>query len=136
MKITVTERAAKWFSEEVGVESGEQVRFYAQFYGTSKVQEVYSLGFSRETPIDAVMSTEVDGIQFFVENGDEWFFNEHDVLVEYNPDEDMLEYEYTLDPSLVVEKDPNKPVNMQPEYLNFLKKFADSTTSASPKESR
>lgn len=133
MKITVSDRAAEWFKKEVGLVSGDQVKFYGQFYGKSKVQEVYSLGFSIEEAIDPFMSAEVDGMKFYVEVGDEWFFNEHDVLVDYNPESDELEYEYTLDVAIT---NPNGVATAQPEYLNFLKKFADATTSASPKESR
>ncbi len=47
MKIEVSEKALRWFKEEVGLEKGKKVRFYTKIYGTSPVQEGYSLAFTR-----------------------------------------------------------------------------------------
>ena len=57
MVITITEQAIKWFKEEMELKSGEHIRFYSKFYGTSPVQEMYSLGFTKDEPIDMITST-------------------------------------------------------------------------------
>lgn len=95
MKITIGNEAIDWFKEEMGLNNGDYVKFFAKIYGTSPVQDSFALGFAKEDPIDMCASTEVDGITFFVEVMDEWFFNGHDLHVDYNENEDELEFSYT-----------------------------------------
>ncbi|OCA85732.1 HesB/YadR/YfhF family protein [Bacillus sp. FJAT-27225] len=94
MKINISKEALRWFKDEVGVESGSHVKFFAKIYGSSPVQENFSLGFSVEDPVDAAVSTEVDGILFYADETDIWFFNGHDLYVEYNEEYDEVEYKY------------------------------------------
>ncbi|ALC91274.1 HesB/YadR/YfhF family protein [Bacillus sp. FJAT-18017] len=94
MKINISKEALQWFKEEVGVEAGSNVKFFAKIYGSSPVQENFALGFSVEEPLDAAVSTEVDGIQFYVDETDLWFFNGHDLYVEYNESYDEVEFKY------------------------------------------
>jgi len=95
VKIVITERASKWFKEEMELEQGDYVKFYTQFYGSSPVQETFSLGFTKDTPIDPAVSTVAKGIIFFVEESDLWYFAGHDLHVDYNENSDEIEYEYT-----------------------------------------
>lgn len=95
MVITITEQAIKWFKEEMDLKSGDQIRFYTKFYGSSPVQEMYSLGFTKDEPIDMITSTSHDGITFYVEESDLWFFDGHDLQVDYNEKNDEIEYQYT-----------------------------------------
>lgn len=94
MELKISNQAVNWFKDEIGVKEDEKIRFYAQFYGSSPVQEGYSLAFSKDNPINKVVSTELDGIEFFVEESDLWFFDGHDVHVEYDEQEDVLDYKY------------------------------------------
>ena len=94
MKITISLQALKWFKEEMGVKKGDNVKFYTQFYGSSPVQQSYSLGFSKEDPINIIASTELEGILFFVEETDLWYFDGHDLSVEYNEQADELSLLY------------------------------------------
>lgn len=95
MKITITEKALKWFKEEMELEKGEHLRFYVKFYGSSPVQETYSLGFTKDVPIDMISSTIHDGIIFYVEESDLWFFDGHDLQVDYDERNDEIKYHYT-----------------------------------------
>lgn len=96
MKINISEQALRWFKEEVGLSDGGKIKFYSQIYGCSPVQENYSLAFTVDNePLDMEVSTEIDGITFYVEGSDVWFFNGHDLHVDYNEKEDELEYRYT-----------------------------------------
>lgn len=94
MEITISKQAQKWFKEEIELKKGDQVKFYVQIYGNSPVQKGYSLAFSKESPINKYVSTEVDGILFYVEEPDLWFFNGHDLLVDYDEKVDELMYKY------------------------------------------
>ncbi|MGM8216606.1 HesB/YadR/YfhF family protein [Bacillaceae bacterium W0354] len=95
MKIEVSKEALQWFKQEVGLESGDKVRFFTKIYGTSPVQEGYALGFTIDQDLrHAAVNTVQDGITFFINETDEWFFNGHDLYVEYNESLDEVEYLY------------------------------------------
>lgn len=94
MKIVINNQALKWFQGEIGVKKGDKVKFYTQFYGSSPVQQSYSLAFSKDDPINITTSTELEGILFYVEETDLWYFDGHDLHVEYNEQDDELEFKY------------------------------------------
>ncbi|WP_338471882.1 HesB/YadR/YfhF family protein [Niallia sp. XMNu-256] len=96
MNITVSQEALNWFKEEIGLKKGDYLKFFPKIYGSSPVQESYALGFAKEDPIDIIASTEIEGMIFFVESTDLWFFNGHDLQVEYNEKIDELEFTYTI----------------------------------------
>ncbi|WP_042355873.1 HesB/YadR/YfhF family protein [Bacillus rubiinfantis] len=96
MNISISDKAIKWFKEEVGLQDNGKIKFYSQIYGSSPVQENYALAFTVDNePVDMVVHTMVDGITFYVESADLWFFNGHDLRVDYNETRDELEYSYT-----------------------------------------
>ncbi|WP_071394885.1 HesB/YadR/YfhF family protein [Bacillus tuaregi] len=95
MQMVIHDTALKWFKEEMGLEAGEKVKFFAKIYGSSPVQENYTLGFTRDNePIDVGVSVEKDGIVFYVEASDIWYFDGHDLHVHYNEAIDEVEFEY------------------------------------------
>jgi uncharacterized protein YneR len=95
MKIEISDAALKWFKEDVEVKSGDMVKFYSQIYGSSPVQESFSLAFTVDNePIDMPVSKVVDGITFYIEESDLWFFNGHDLHVDFNERNDELEFNY------------------------------------------
>lgn len=94
MEIVISHQAMKWFKEDIGVKTGDKVRFYVQFYGSSSIQKGYSLAFTKEDPINIAASAEVEGILFYIEETDLWFFDGHDLHIDYLEQEDELEYKY------------------------------------------
>lgn len=95
MEIVIKDAALKWFKDEMGLQKGDKVKFYSKIYGSSPVQESYSLGFTKDNePIDLAVNTEVDGIVFYVEGTDLWYFNGHDLHVDYNEKIDELQFNY------------------------------------------
>ncbi|WP_160722063.1 HesB/YadR/YfhF family protein [Bacillus sp. USDA818B3_A] len=97
MKIGISNDALRWFKNEVELKAGDQVRFYVKIYGNSPVQEGFSLAFTVDNqPIDIAVKTEIDGLTFFIEGSDLWFFNGHDLMVEYNNEMDELEFSYIV----------------------------------------
>ncbi|MBD8071561.1 HesB/YadR/YfhF family protein [Bacillus sp. PS06] len=95
MKIEISEGALHWFKEEVGLEAGKGVKFYPQAYGSSPVQESFSLAFTIDNDWrEAAVHTNSGGITFFLEETDLWFFNGHDLYVDYDETKDELEYKY------------------------------------------
>ncbi|ULT55880.1 HesB/YadR/YfhF family protein [Neobacillus drentensis] len=97
MKIDLSNTAIHWFKEEVDLKNGDKVRFYVKIYGSSPVQEGFSLAFTVDNePIDIAVKTEKEGLTFFIEGADLWFFNGHDLHVDYNKEIDELEFSYVL----------------------------------------
>lgn len=94
MNIVLTDAAIKWFHEEMEVQQGDYIRFYARYGGSSPFHEGFSLGMTREQPHDIGVETSEDGIHFYIEAADEWFFNEHDLHVHVNEALGELAYDY------------------------------------------
>lgn len=95
MKIVISNAALTWFKNEMGLQKGDKVKFFAQIYGSSPVQQNYALGLTIDnSPVDLAVSTEVEGIEFYVEAADVWFFDGHDLHVDYNEKTDEIEYKY------------------------------------------
>lgn len=95
MKITLTDAALEWFKQEMEVENGDTIRFYARYGGSSPFHEGFSLGMTREEPIQIGVQTVVDGVTYYIDEKDLWFFNDHNLLVDINPSMDELQYDYT-----------------------------------------
>lgn len=95
MEIILSDAAVKWFKEEVGIKEGDKVKFYTQIYGTSPVQPGFSLGFIKDnTPLNVAVSKTVGNIEFYIEQDDLWFFNNHDLQLDYNEKYDEIQYNY------------------------------------------
>lgn len=94
MKILITNEAMNWFREEMEVQAGDFIRFYARYGGSSIFHEGFSLGMNREEPHEIGVESVVDDIHFYIEKSDEWFFNEHDLQVSVDKELVELTYHY------------------------------------------
>lgn len=94
MKLVVTNHAIQWLLQEVGLNKGDTVRFNARYGGSSPVQLGFSLGFLKDTPSRVVASYEKEGILFFIEETDLWYFDRHDLHVDYDEKLDEIHYMY------------------------------------------
>ena len=94
MNIQVTEEALRWFKEEMEATSGDTIRFYARYGGSSPFHEGFSLGMNREVPHDIGVKEIIEEICFYIEQADLWFFNDHSLLVDVNRETDELKYNY------------------------------------------
>lgn len=95
MQLTIDPKAVKWFKEEVGAEKGTAIKFYARYGGSSPIQTGFSLGFTaEETPVNIGVSIEIEGILFYIEESDLWYFDGHDLHVSYNAEMEELEFLY------------------------------------------
>ena len=74
MNIIITDAAMKWFLDEMEVEQGDTIRFYARYGGSSPFHEGFSLGMNREEPHDITVETIRDGIHFYIEKNDYFDF--------------------------------------------------------------
>jgi len=93
MKISITDRAIKWFESELLLDKGDAVRFFGKVYGKTDVHEGFSVGMNAEQPNSGVFSkTEVNGITYFAGLEDDWFFRGYNLEVDYDKDIDAPVY--------------------------------------------
>lgn len=98
MQIILEDKAVKWFEEEVGIPEGGGIRFKAKIYGSSPVNETFALQIEPTTPHSPVVEVESEnGLSFFVEKDDEWFFQGHDLVVSFDDELNEPKYIYRKD---------------------------------------
>ncbi|NNU82931.1 hypothetical protein ETC05_03435 [Geobacillus sp. BMUD] len=89
MNIVITKKAFNWYKRELGLKPGDAVRFFVRYGGCSTVQRGFSLGMSKEESVDEpAAQTTVDGITFFVEEGDQWYFDGGNLTVDWDEKSD------------------------------------------------
>ncbi|MBO0997661.1 HesB/YadR/YfhF family protein [Bacillus sp. SD075] len=97
MKLTISDQAAKWYMEELGLQEGSHLRFYVRYGGHSTVQSGFSLGIMQEEPEAAAAITTTNEITFYVEEKDLWYFDGHDLHITFN--EKLTEPEFNYETS-------------------------------------
>ncbi|MGF3067380.1 HesB/YadR/YfhF family protein [Facklamia sp. P12950] len=82
MKLIVTNKAADWFKEEIGFSQGAGVRFKTKIYGSSPFDNGFGIAIDSVQPEDPLVTYQApNGVLFFIEQDDEWFFDEYDLEV-------------------------------------------------------
>ncbi|WP_314066894.1 hypothetical protein [uncultured Vagococcus sp.] len=98
MKITVSPKAQKWFTEELELETGDNVRFFGKYGGATNVHAGFTTGMEVTEPHRELLGSVAEGgINYFAEESDDWFFHGHDLLVDYDEKKDEPTYFYTED---------------------------------------
>lgn len=89
MKLNVTKDAVKWFVEEMGLQQGDFIRFYIKLYGNSATEHHnYSIGLLKDTSLeDSAIECMIDGITFYISQGDLWFIRDYDMNVHVRDEE-------------------------------------------------
>ena len=91
MKLTITEDAAKWFVSELDLNKGDYIKFFGKVYGP---HGGFSIAMEKVEPSRIFHTTEVQGINFYVEKNDAWFFDNADLAITF--DEESKEPRYEL----------------------------------------
>jgi uncharacterized protein YneR len=76
MMISIDEKAYSWFAKEFEFEKPYSIRMFPQYAGFGEKHKGYSLGFSIEAPTNAKYLKEINGVTFYYEENDAWFFND------------------------------------------------------------
>ncbi|MBM7663113.1 uncharacterized protein YneR [Bacillus mesophilus] len=92
MKLTIDDQSVSWYKHELNLNNGDYIRFYVRYGGHGTVLSGFSLGVSKDEPEDIGISATSNGITFFVEERDLWYFDGHHLDVKYN--EKYLEPEF------------------------------------------
>lgn len=94
MQIFISDEATQWYQSELNLQKGDQVRFFARYGGVSTVQNGFSLGIQLDEPFTIGAKVEKNQILYFIEENDLWYFDQHDLYVNYNPKLDEPEYTF------------------------------------------
>ena len=94
MHIQISEEAFQWFDQEMEVETGEYVQFFARYGGSSPLHEGFSLGVRKEQPEQIAVSVEHDGVTYYIDQHDVWFFQEHDLHITLDEAMNELRFDY------------------------------------------
>lgn len=95
MNIVIKDEALQWFKKEISIPEGMGIKFYAKIYGSTNVHDNFTLGMSVATPSASPYFTYEDqGILFFVEENDDWFFSDYVLEVGYNAKLDEPSYTF------------------------------------------
>ncbi|QKS73275.1 hypothetical protein FLK61_34475 [Paenalkalicoccus suaedae] len=94
MQLTVKEEAYKWFKDELAVSEGDHVQFYVRYGGDSDFQAGFSLAVTVKEADQIAAETEVNGVKFYIEQKDEWFFDGKDLTVLYKEDINEIAFEH------------------------------------------
>ena len=84
MKIIIDEQSVAWYREELDLGDGDSIRFFPRYGEYSPIQSGFSLGISPEPAKEAKALTEKGGLSFFVEEDDLWYFDGHDLEVQFD----------------------------------------------------
>ncbi|PGM45879.1 cytoplasmic protein, partial [Bacillus cereus] len=68
--------------------------FIVRYGGDSSIQPGYSLEIATEKPDGDVVSIEIDGIRFFVDFDDLWYFQNYDLVVSYHIETEEIQFNY------------------------------------------
>lgn len=94
MKLHITENAADWFIDEMGLDKGDKVRFFLKIYGgIETIHPNYFLGLSTGEEGKIEISTEVNGITFYFNEKDAWFLDDYNMKVEMGDQEPVYLFE-------------------------------------------
>ncbi|MFD0829020.1 HesB/YadR/YfhF family protein [Neobacillus sp. M.A.Huq-85] len=102
MFITIDEKAASWFTKEFEMNKPFSIRMFPQYAGFGQKHKGYSLAFSAEIPANAGYSKEVNGITFFIEGNDVWFFEDTQTLLSVDDRLEELQVSFREQNNLMV----------------------------------
>jgi len=92
-QFSISEEAAKWFKEEMGLDSGDYVQFFVKIYGgIPTAHPNYFLGVSVGESSDIAVKEEVNGITFFFNERDSWFLDEFNMNVVKDENKEEVDY--------------------------------------------
>jgi uncharacterized protein YneR len=80
----ISKSVVQLYKEEMNLSDGDALQLFVRYAGGSAGG--YGLGVNRGTPNKQEYYKEIDGITFFVKQGDEWFFK--DMLLDYDVKQD------------------------------------------------
>lgn len=84
MNIHITDEAISWYERELDIQPGDAIRFFVRYGGFGGRIPGFSLGINVEAPNNIYASASKNGINFFIEETDAWYFDQVDLTVQFD----------------------------------------------------
>lgn len=94
MNIRMSADAARWYIRELNLNKGDAVRFFPRYSSGGGLHPGFSLGISVEEHSQDILSQDVEGIRFFIEEQDLWYLKGYNLVVNYVEAQDDIDYVY------------------------------------------
>lgn len=95
MKIKVDDLALKWFKKEIILTGDQGIRIFGKVYGKTNIHNNFSVGITLDKPNRCFSRADINGICFFIDENDDWFFEDHDLHIRYNEKFNEPSYYFT-----------------------------------------
>ncbi|GGE29445.1 hypothetical protein GCM10011391_05010 [Pullulanibacillus camelliae] len=92
MLLSITKPAVQWFKKELELDEGATVRFFIRSGGCADVGDGFSIGIAPEQPQQPIASETLADVTFFIEESDQWFFENKHLNVKYKRKTDDIHY--------------------------------------------
>ena len=83
MKIIMDKSVSHWFKNNINLESIPFLRFYPKMM--RKTDTGFALGNVPLEPTRIHVGLLIEDILYYIEEGDQWFFEGHDLLIQLDP---------------------------------------------------
>jgi len=88
----MTEDTAKHIIHDLQAVPGNKIRFFVRMGGCSTVQDGFSLGINKDNPKHPATVLNMKDHEFYIEEEDEWFFDQKDLTVSVKNEE--IQYDF------------------------------------------
>lgn len=94
MEIKITDEATNWYEKELNVETGDAVRFFVRYGGIGGRIPGFSLGINLEQPHTIHASTSINGVTYFIEESDAWYFEGNNLVIQFDEQLEEPQFKY------------------------------------------
>jgi uncharacterized protein YneR len=84
MQIKMSDQVFQWYKDELSLTKGDTIRFYVRYGGFNSFIKGFSLGLDKDLPAQNHIGIEKDGITFFIDQQDTWYFDDKDLTIVFN----------------------------------------------------
>jgi uncharacterized protein YneR len=81
VELVITPSALSCFKGEWGISDGEVMRVFVRY--VSGGETPFAFGITRDTPLDAAVTTVAEMITFYMESKDVWFLEGRSLSIDY-----------------------------------------------------
>src|SRR5690625_3324405 len=74
VKLNISDKAVNWYKDELKTANTKYVRFFPRYGGVGGIIAGFSIGINFDRPENILASYENDGMIFFIEQSDAWYF--------------------------------------------------------------
>ncbi|MFD0715456.1 HesB/YadR/YfhF family protein [Paenibacillus sp. GCM10027626] len=90
MKLVVEPEAASWYKRAMDLADGACLRIYVRLGGCGSVHPGLSLGIMEDVPRSPGLRTNVEGIEFYIEEENLWYLEQKDLRIAFDAQDEEI----------------------------------------------